>query len=530
MKIGEVYIEKKTKKKKILVSFDYNKLTVENIKKIKGGLYLYNSKVWVFPYNDLILNSLRRVGFNILLDINTYPIEIRQIYIENNYIIIVTADEISKYIIQKEFTFFDQSTCFSYGKFDIRKAKKVELFKNNAEILYIPVGFLQELNQFIIKRGVVFDFNYLFDNRKKRKWKFTIDPNILEYITLRDYQIECLENILKNTMGIIKLLPGTGKTEIFLALCKLTNIKTLILTNSIDLTRQTYERGIKADLDVGIVQGENLNENHQVVMATVQSSHKLKNKYEMVIIDECHEIGINEHHNVLSNEDIVYRYGFSATPFGKDKFKNAVTRQFIGGIIYTVDPEKLQEKNILAVPNINIYNIDNMNLHILTNFRELEKLGIIHNDFRNNIIANICKSEKGQKLILVKKVVHGNILKEILESLGINSIFLYGGTPKKDREIALKEFDKGDNDFVLIGCKVLKQGVSIDHINHLILAGGGSSFYETIQMLGRGLRGRTKDTVEIYDFNDNMNKVLYGHSQQRIKDYKKEGFTNINYL
>jgi len=80
----------------------------------------------------------------------------------------------------------------------------------------------------------------------------------------------------------------THNTEIFNAWCKYTNKKTLIFFKNIKLANDTRKRMIKAGMDAGIVQGKNIDENHQIVMATVQSAHKLqRTDYEAVIVDEC---------------------------------------------------------------------------------------------------------------------------------------------------------------------------------------------------------------------------------------------------
>ncbi|MHC4574948.1 MAG: DEAD/DEAH box helicase [Planctomycetota bacterium] len=530
MRIAEITTNKKTGEKQIILSFDYNKQIIEKIKNLPGRLFISNSKIWTLPLNSQVINKLKELEFDIIEGKDEYKLKIDNILIENNLITIL-ADDITRYIIAQRFIYFDYNACYKFGKFDFKKAKKIKLFYKDEHHIYIPIGFMSELTNYLVKKCSFWSVD-LHDIRKKRKFKFIDDTikNCLHYIKLRDYQIEAVKTCLEKTNCIVKLLPGTGKTEIFLALCKLTKIKILVLTNSIDLTRQTYDRGKKADLDIGIVQGNTIKENHRIIIATVQSSHKLKNKYEMVIVDECHEISQLEYNRVLSNENILYRFGFSATPFGKDKLKNAIVKQWLGEIEYTLDSKILQENNIIAIPNIFIHNIHIPGLEYLKSYRHIEKLGIIHNPIRNNKIIDMCKKAKGQVLILVKKKEHGFLLQNLLSDREIKSKFLYGEIKKDVRQQVLKEFDKNKNKFVLIGCKVLKQGISIENISDLILAGAGASYYETIQMIGRGLRGNTKKTVNIHDFMDESNRVLLRHSRQRIKDYENEGFTLIKYI
>jgi superfamily II DNA or RNA helicase len=63
-----------------------------------------------------------------------------------------------------------------------------------------------------------------------------------------------------------------------------------------------------AKIDVGLVQGNHVNENHQVVACTVQSAHKLNRiDYEAVIVDEAHNANQERYQTFLK------RWGFLNT-------------------------------------------------------------------------------------------------------------------------------------------------------------------------------------------------------------------------
>ena len=111
-------------------------------------------------------------------------------------------------------------------------------------------------------------------------------------------------------------------------------------------------------MDAGIVQGTKLDENHQVVMATVQSAHKLKrNDYKMVICDECHKAAADQYQEILRGNIFRYRFGFSATPLSPNKmakWKNAQVKMWLGGIIHVVKPEELMDNAQIARPTIHV--------------------------------------------------------------------------------------------------------------------------------------------------------------------------------
>jgi superfamily II DNA or RNA helicase len=510
MKIYELHQDKKTNDLRLCIYSP--KLCPDQIKTLIGASFNYSMGCYFaenIGSNKIILNNL---GFE-FIDENT-KLKISQILISNNYISIL-ADNKTRFIINKHFTYLE----FIYNKFG-NKLKKHEIcILNNNEIL-VPIGLKDDLLYFL----QTFDYT---DLRLKRKFKFIDEEikNSLEYIELYDNQIQIVKCMLNNTNGIIKSSTGSGKTECFLSYLKLTNLKTLILVNSIDLAKQTYNRCKKAGLEVGILQGENEKENY-ITIATIQSIHKLKDNYECVIVDECHQI-FDSYNKILSNEKILYRFGFSATVFGKDKYKNITIKKFIGDIIYEIKSEMLIEENKIAEPLITFYNIDSSNYEQIFEWFNLEKLAIINNNIRNNKILEICQILKGQKLILIKKIEHGLLLEKLLNENNLNCKFLHGGLKKDEIEKVLKEFENNSNDFILIGSKILFTGIDLQNIHNLIFASAGNSYVEVIQSIGRGLRNKTKDTVNIFDFYDYGNKILEKHSNNRLKYLKDEGFKQI---
>jgi hypothetical protein len=266
MKMAAI-IKDKQGKEKIVLFFTDKKLN-KQIRKIKGGLFYQNHNQWVFLNTKEVKQNLLDLGFKILpLNFfDNYKIKDVTILMKNNYIEVMSKN-ITKYQILSQFIFFDTSKCFSYKKFDFSKAEKIKFYKLQNDILYIPIGLKQELFDFI---GIDY---YYDDNRIIKKFKYLDDEvkNCLGYLELYAEQVQAVKACFKKTNGIIDLIGGLGKTEIMLALCKLVKVKTLILTESIDIARQTYERALNANLQVALLQGENVNED-QITICTIQSS------------------------------------------------------------------------------------------------------------------------------------------------------------------------------------------------------------------------------------------------------------------
>jgi len=512
MKLYEFAFDKKTNQEKIIINFP-NKKEFPFLKSLQGSLYYYNTNTFIMKNSAENKNQLIKYGY--VKYQKSLLHSISSIITKNNYLLI-HCNNIMKYSLMKKYTYTDISNCYQYGRFDATKIKKVYFWKLENDYIKIPIGFKNEFSEYNIE-----------DKRLKRKFKFTDEEikNCLGYLELRDIQIDAIKSCFENTNGIIDLVGGLGKTEIALALIKLMKVKTLFITESIDLAKQTMKRGINANLDFGIVQGNNIEEKN-ITVCTIQSSHKLQNDYEMVIVDEVHNCS-QSYIPVLENENILYRFGLSATPFNSDKLKTAFIKSFIGDIIFKADNQKLIDNKFIAEPIINIIEISNPELDI-NDWYLIEKLGIIENRNRNNKILEICKSNKGI-LILVKKVNHGKILEKLLKENNINCIYIHGKSTKQERQEVLEKFEK-DNNFVLIGSNILKEGISINSIFNLILAGGGQSYFDSLQSLYRGTRVKLKDQFQVFDFMDSFNRITLRHSKQRIKDYSDKGFNKINYI
>ena len=455
---------------------------------------------------------------------------VAKITINSNNLITIEAIEDVLEQIDKKFTFPDYSDCWVWGKFRKERVVLDHFIVRNKKVknaAMLPIGLLSQLVEFLNRKRATFK---VFDKRVFDTYELTDSEieNSLGYLTLYDYQVACVRACLNNPIGIIKRSTASGKTEIFIALCKIMNKKTLILFARIDLAHQTLKRMKKAGLDAGMVQGNNVDENHQVVMATVQSGHKLQDQYEMIVVDEMHRASSKKYRAILRASDFKYRYGFSATPYVKrDKIKNAYVNAWLGEIIYEVKSETLMEKGKIAKPKIKFIPIDfPKNIIEYKSWMAIEKLGIVENEVRNKIISKIAQRLEGQILILVIKIDQGEILNKLIP----NSHLLYGKSKIKERADIVKRFDGGEP-ITIIASTIFDEGIDIKNINHVIICGGGSSFIKTIQRLGRGLRvTETKKDVDIFDFMDNTNKTLTKHSKNRIKSYREEGFDDITIL
>lgn len=441
------------------------------------------------------------------------------LYVDNNYIMLSNLTDGTKALFIECFTFNDASKAFSAsGKFDGRKIKRVKLLTIKEEKILIYSGFLKEVLELIKKNNIPTN---VIDKRKKvSKPKKSLRSFYPKEFSFTEHQEAALAAMLGTSCGIIKAPTSSGKSSIIIAYLKATKLPAVILTNKVDLVNQLYNNFKEAGLDVGICTGKGVKEG-KIMVSTAFSIKKIPNieNFPVVIVDESHHASSNLYQNLFKEINFDYRFGFSATPVVSDSFKWALTRQFLGSIIFEIDAKILMDKKVLARPTIHL--IEHKCKKTL-DWESGYQINIIYNDKRNEMIRDIINKNAKSALIIVRYIDHGKALKELIP----HALFLCGDTPVEERQQAIADFEKKKIK-TIIATSIFNEGISINAIQLLVIASGGKSNVEVAQRLGRSLRidkKRGKYTVDVYDFFDRGNKYTEKHSKQRIGIYSKAGF------
>ena len=431
-------------------------------------------------------------------------------------------------IIRSHFTYKDQSKAMTKAGFNKRKVKNVCFVKSKNNALILRTGFLKELMVLIKKEGL--KVSEIQDKRTKyeredysyEQLRSLFNPDF-KYV---EHQINSLKALLKTNVGIIKAPTSAGKTEIIIALLKLTKHPTLILVDGVSLAMQTFERINEAGLDCGICTGKGKISSYHMV-STIGSYKKLSlDNFQRVIVDECHGVGAKTFQEFFENTNYPMRHGFSATPDNGDKYRWATIRQHIGGVIFEIFTDELMDNEVMVRPKIKMVNVD---CPPTPSWDAAYERCIVNNNRRNKKIINIANQHIGEGmkvLVLYRIIEHGQILGDGIPG----SIVLSGNDSQKDREEAIRKFKAGECT-ALVASNIFKQGISINEIEVLINASGGKSKIEVLQKIGRALRKcKGKLYALVYDFMDNGNKFTERHSLQRENLYKKTGFTDIEVI
>jgi superfamily II DNA or RNA helicase len=218
-----------------------------------------------------------------------------------------------------------------------------------------------------------------------------------------------------------------------------------------------------------------------------------------------------------------YVFGGTATPERADN-ADLMIEGIFGRKIGSVTASLLIERGYLIEPNISYINLKTKKQRV-KNYAEDYKIHIIENEERNKHIIDIAKNMQSNgipTLVLVQRINHG----ELLEKLIPNSIFIQGKS--KDRQDAIEDMRTGRRN-TLIATTLADEGLDIQRLSCLIMAGGGKSPIKCKQRVGRVLRTcheENKKTALVYDFND-VGRWLPEHSATRKKILEQEPKFNV---
>ena len=268
----------------------------------------------------------------------------------------------------------------------------------------------------------------------------------------------------------------------------------------------------------------------KIILPKVEAQQKrraetieLLSKFELVIIEEAHEVSGNGFFEVMRNcKSAYYRLALTATPFMKGSEESNMRLMACSGPIAIEVSEKLLiERGILAKPYFKYIPQPDRpkKLFRTTAWRDAYKYGITDNEFRNRAIcfeATRAVRYGMTVIILVQHKEHGKVLNQMLSAAGIRTTYIFGDHSQSERQHALNNLKSNHID-VLIGSTILDVGVDVPAVGMGILAGGGKAEVALRQRIGRVLRAKklTENVAFVVDFDDEHNDHTRKHATQR---------------
>jgi superfamily II DNA or RNA helicase len=412
------------------------------------------------------------------------------------------------------------------------------------------VNLLDQIIPFLVEKGYDIELNdirdystnFQFNEVNEQSFSHKLwpvgHPAAGQPVVIRDYQVDIINNFLKNPQCLQEVATGAGKTLMTAALSLSVEQmgRSIVVVPNKDLVRQTEADYVNLGLDVGVYYGDRKEWGKTHTICTWQSLNVLLKNTKSgdadvtiqefvegvvcIIIDEAHQAKADALKELLTGvmSHVPIRWGLTGT-IPKDKYAAQALFCTIGPVIHKLSASELQDQGVLAQCHVNIVQLQD---HLeFTNYQSELKF-LLENEKRLDKIAEIVQvlSESGNTLVLVDRVAAGVALEQRMS----DSVFVNGSTKSKDRKTEYDEVATATNKIIIATYGIAAVGLNIPRIFNLVLIEPGKSFVRVIQSIGRGIRkAEDKDSVEIYDVTSSC-KFSKRHLTTRKAFYKDANY------
>jgi superfamily II DNA or RNA helicase len=320
-------------------------------------------------------------------------------------------------------------------------------------------------------------------------------------------------------------------------------MKTLILVPTTSLVEQMtsdfIDYGWKEEYIHRVYAGQDkTHKTKPVIISTWQSVYKMHSQYfsqfGCIIGDEAHTFKAKSLTDIMvRSRDVKYRFGLTGTLDGTETHR-LVLEGLFGQVKKVTTTKELMDNKTVAQLDINCVVLKHteeeaQRVRYYTYAEEINY--IVSHPKRNKFLENLCKSVKGNTLLLFQLVEkHGVILHNEIKKLDRKVFFVYGGTTTSTREEIRAIAEKETDAIIIASYGTFSTGVNIRNINNIVFASPSKSRIRVLQSIGRGLRQtETKSSVRLFDIADNLTyksrpNFTYRHFRQRLNIYKEEQF------
>ena len=358
-------------------------------------------------------------------------------------------------------------------------------------------------------------------------------------MSLRDYQVEIINNFLENPQSVQEIATGAGKTVITAALSDAISPygRSVVIVPNKSLVTQTHKDYVNMGLDVGVFFGDEKEFGRKHTICTWQSLNVLlKNTKNheaeitiqefledvvCVIVDEVHMAKADALKTLLTGvmAHIPIRWGLTGT-IPKEDYEWMSIKCSLGEVVGSLKAATLQEAGHLAQCHVNIVQLAD---HVEYSNYQSELKYLLETAGRLDYMAQLINSikETGNTLVLVDRVAAGQ---ELVKRLGDRAVFVSGATKAKDRQDEYDEVAEVSDKIIVATYGVAAVGINIPRIFNLVLVEPGKSFVRVIQSIGRGIRkAEDKDFVQIWDITSSC-KFAKRHLTKRKQFYKEANY------
>jgi len=396
-----------------------------------------------------------------------------------------------------------------------------------------------------------YDYDVELDDRREYRTQFDFTPvqadTFAEYawpkghpqagepVSLRDYQIEIVNNFLANPQCIQEVATGAGKTVMTAALSHAVTPygRSIVIVPNKSLVTQTEKDYVNLGLDTGVFFGDRKEFGRQHTICTWQSLNVLlKNTKNQsaditigefledvvcVIVDEVHMAKADALKTLLTGvmSQVPIRWGLTGT-VPKEDFEFQAIHVSLGPVVSRLAAAELQDRGVLAQCHVNIVQLVD---HVEYNNYQSELKYLLEESGRLDTMAGLIRevNRTGNTLVLVDRITAGQELVNRLD----NAVFISGATKAGERQDHYDEVAEATDKIIVATYGVAAVGINIPRIFNLVLVEPGKSFVRVIQSIGRGIRkAEDKDFVQIWDITSTC-KFAKRHLTKRKAYYKE---------
>ena len=417
-----------------------------------------------------------------------------------------------------------------------RTPKELRLYERDGNRLILPFGVTRELMPLLRGTRVETDFR---------------QDNVINYggtaVPLYDYQAEAVGAMIGAKYGILKSKPGSGKTQMGIALIKGFRRRALWLCHTQDLLKQSMDRA-KQYIDpetIGTITEGKVNIGIGVTFATVQTMANLeltqyRDYWDVVIVDECHRVSssattFTRYEKVLNHLSARHKYGLSATPERSDGLIKA-TFALLGNVMWTVPDEAVADRTmgVKIRPVETDFEIDDNCLNDDGTINYVKLIEALTTDSRRNeLIASKIYENMGHSCLILSDRL--DQLKEVMDTISMmpgnmidDCAYIDGKMQSKKakaaREQALEDMRTGKKKYLFATYSLSKEGLDIPRLDRLFLASPAKFSAVITQAVGRIQRTFPgKETPIVYDFIDVNVGFCERAYKERKRSYRKIG-------
>ncbi|WP_373499962.1 DEAD/DEAH box helicase [Desulfococcus sp.] len=389
--------------------------------------------------------------------------------------------------------------------------------------LVVPRGFVRQLLLMCRSRGVPCEI----DDRRR-----AVEGAAFSFHgTLKPFQQQAAEGMLKREFGVLSAPTGSGKTVIALYMIAARGQPAIVVVHNRELAFQWIDR-IKTFLGlpeeaIGLIGAGKKELGRPVTVALIQSLCKCVRDVApltgYLVVDECHRTPSRTFTEAVSAFDARFMLGLTATPWRRDRLSRLIF-WYLGDVHHAIDAAALVAGGHILAADVVIRETAFSPYHDAV--REYSRMlsELTADDGRNRLIAADVAAEvragQGVCLVLSDRKKHCETLQALLRyGYKTDSVLLTGDVSPRERRDVLARIGAGGVRVLVATGQLIGEGFDCRDLATLFIATPVRFSGRLLQYLGRVLRpapGKTR--ARVYDYVDAAVGPLVSaaHARQRV--------------